>query len=69
LAALVTAPNGAADRWKGPYLDSAGGKVPPDPWGQPYEYRFPGVKNPGGYDVYSKGVDHTADTADDIGNW
>jgi len=27
------------------------------------------VKNPGGYDVYSKGIDKTADTADDIGNW
>src|SRR3954468_12759972 len=69
LAALVTAPNGAADKWKGPYLDASGGKLPADPWGQPYEYRYPGVKNPGGYDVYSKGADKTPDTADDIGNW
>jgi general secretion pathway protein G len=69
LAALVAAPSGAAEKWKGPYLDVAGGKVPVDPWGQPYEYRYPGVKNTGSYDVYSKGVDKTADTADDIGNW
>jgi len=69
LAALVAAPNGAADKWRGPYMDVAGGKLPVDPWGQPYEYRYPGVKNAGGYDLYSKGPDKTADTADDIGNW
>ena len=69
LAALITAPASAADKWKGPYLDSSGGKLPLDPWGQPYEYRSPGTKNAGGYDVYSRGPDKMADTADDIGNW
>lgn len=69
LAALITAPTNVADKWRGPYLDVTGGKLPLDPWGQPYEYRYPGVKNVGGYDLFSKGVDHTADTADDIGNW
>jgi len=69
LAALITAPNNAADKWRGPYLDTSGGKLPVDPWGQPYEYRYPGVKNPGGYDLYSRGPDKTAETADDIGNW
>lgn len=69
LAALLTAPSNAADKWRGPYLDVSGGKLPVDPWGQPYEYRYPGVKNPGGYDLYSKGPDKTAETADDIGNW
>jgi len=69
LAALITAPNGVTDKWHGPYLDVSGGKLPVDPWGQPYEYRYPGVKNPGGYDLYSKGPDKTAETADDIGNW
>lgn len=68
LAALITAP-GNNDKWRGPYLDVTGGKLPVDPWGQPYEYRYPGVKNAGGYDLYSKGVDKTAETADDIGNW
>ena len=69
LAALVTAPGSNAEKWRGPYLDVAGGKLPNDPFGQPYEYRYPGVKNVGGYDLYSKGVDKTAETADDIGNW
>lgn len=69
LAALITAPGNAAEKWRGPYLESTGGKVPQDPWGQPYEYRYPGVKNAGGYDLYSKGPDKTAETADDIGNW
>jgi len=69
LNALVVPSAGNADRWRGPYMDNTGGKVPLDPWGRPYEYRYPGVKNPGGYDLYSKGHDGTADTADDIGNW
>lgn len=69
LAALVAAPGNAGDKWRGPYLEVSGGKVPVDPWKQPYEYRYPGVKNPAGYDLYSKGRDKTADTADDIGNW
>jgi general secretion pathway protein G len=69
LAALIVAPSNGADKWRGPYLDVIGGKLPVDPWGQPYEYRYPGVKNPGSYDVYSKGPDKTAETADDIGNW
>ena len=69
LNALVNATAGNADRWKGPYMDAIGGKLPLDPWGQPYEYRYPGTKNTGGYDLYSRGPDKTADTADDIGNW
>lgn len=69
LAALVTAPTNNADRWKGPYLDVTGGKLPADPWGEPYQYRYPGTKNAGKYDIYSKGPDKAADTADDIGNW
>jgi len=69
LAALSVAPTGVAEKWRGPYIDVAGGKAPTDPWGQPYEYRYPGTKNPGGYDVFSKGPDKTPDTADDIGNW
>ncbi len=69
LAALVTAAGNQGEKWRGPYLEAAGGKAPVDPWGQPYEYRYPGVKNSGGYDLSSKGPDKTAGTADDIGNW
>lgn len=69
LEALVTAPSGKADKWKGPYIDAKGGKVPVDPWQQPYGYRYPGTKNKGSYDVFSKGKDGVEGTEDDIGNW
>ena len=69
LAALKTAPPGKTDRWRGPYLDESV-KVPVlDPWGEPYQYRYPGVHNKDGYDLWSKGPDKTDGTDDDIGNW
>jgi general secretion pathway protein G len=37
-----------------------------DPWGQPFGYRFPGTKDPKGYDLWSNGPDMKPDTADDI---
>jgi general secretion pathway protein G len=67
LAALVSAPAGKADRWRGPYIEE--GKVPLDPWGEPYGYRYPGTQNKSGYDVFSKGPNKTEGDADDIGNW
>ena len=67
LAALVTAPANRADRWRGPYLQDS--KLPVDPWGEPYQYRYPGVKNKNGFDLWSKGPDKTDGTDDDIGNW
>lgn len=69
IAALITAPNGKSDRWRGPYIESPGGKVPNDPWGEPYRYRYPGTKNKGSYDLYSIGPDKSDGTEDDIGNW
>jgi general secretion pathway protein G len=68
LEALVTAPSGKADRWKGPYIEAKGGKLPSDPWGEPYGYRYPGTRNKGTYDVFSKGADKV-EGEDDIGNW
>ncbi len=67
LQALITAPSAHADQWHGPYLADA--KLPRDPWGEPYVYRYPGIKNKSGYDIFSKGVDKTEGTKDDIGNW
>jgi general secretion pathway protein G len=64
LQALLTSPGSDNGRWKGPYIK----KMPEDPWGRPYEYRFPGTKNPSGYDLFSLGPDGTA-SGDDIGNW
>lgn len=64
LQALLTAPAGAGDRWKGPYLT----EDPIDPWGNAYQYRYPGVKNPSGYDIWSLGPDKV-DSDQNIGNW
>lgn len=66
LQALITPPANNADKWRGPYFE--GGKLPLDPWGQPYQYRRPGTKNPDGYDVFSFGPDGV-ESDDDIGNW
>ena len=69
LQALLVAPQGKADRWKGPYLDVTANKLPVDAWGEAYIYRYPGVKNKLGFDLSSKGPDKTEGTPDDIGNW
>jgi general secretion pathway protein G len=68
LNALLTPPANKAGSWRGPYVKEDGG-IPLDPWKQPYQYRFPGVKNKNGYDLWSKGPDEQDGTADDIGNW
>jgi general secretion pathway protein G len=67
LQALITAPASKTERWRGPYLQDS--KLPTDPWGEPYQYRYPGVKNKDRYDLWSKGPDKTDGTEDDIGNW
>ena len=63
LAALMTAPPSAGAKWNGPYLKKA---IPPDPWGNPYQYRAPGTR--GEYEVLSLGKDGqpggTGDNAD-----
>ncbi len=40
-----------------------------DPWAQPYQYRYPGTRNPDSYDLFSRGKDQKEGTEDDIGNW
>lgn len=68
LQALIAQPSGGkAGSWRGPYIE--GGKVPLDPWGEPYQYAYPGSKNKASYDLWSKGPDKQSGTADDIGNW
>jgi len=42
--------------------------VPLDPWGTPYQYRFPGSQNENSYDIFSFGPDKV-ESDDDIGNW
>jgi general secretion pathway protein G len=69
LQALLTAPPSKADKWQGPYLEVQGGKLPLDPWKNPYQYRYPGTHNKGSYDLWSMGPDGKDGTEDDIGNW
>ena len=68
LDALIKAPAGKEGKWNGPYLKEA--TKPEDPWGNAYQYRFPGTKNINGakgYDIWSLGPDGV-ESADDIGN-
>ena len=39
-----------------------------DPWGNPYQYRFPAQKSGKKYDLYSLGEDGV-ESEDDVGNW
>jgi general secretion pathway protein G len=41
-------------------------KVPDDPWGAPYMYRFPGKKRANEFEIISKGPDGMENTADDL---
>jgi general secretion pathway protein G len=54
LEALLQQPPDAA-RWNGPYVKRRDALT--DPWGQIYEYRFPGEH--GAYDLYTLGADRS----------
>ena len=67
LDSLITKP-GAVKNWKGPYL--AKNKVPKDPWGVDYIYKYPGEH--GDYEIISYGADENeGGTGDnkDIVSW
>ncbi len=49
------------DKWDGPYLTK---DIPSDPWNHPYEYCYPGVRNPDRFDVWTTSPDNQV-----IGNW
>jgi general secretion pathway protein G len=65
LAALVQQPSGQTN-WNGPYIR---GRVPTDPWGNSYIYRYPGQHNHNSFDLYSMGPDGQEGGEDDITNW
>jgi general secretion pathway protein G len=48
---LVERP-GSASNWNGPYVNNA---LMNDPWGNPYNYRYPGQHRT--YDIFSYGAD------------
>ncbi len=62
LQALVTQPQNdpRPTRWYQLFKE-----LPKDPWGSAYIYRYPGLKDPTGYDLYSAGADRIPDTPDD----
>lgn len=43
-------------------------ELPKDPWGNPYQYKFPAERSKKSYDIYSWGPDGK-EGEDDIGNW
>lgn len=63
LEALLRKPEGIKG-WKGPYIN----RLPEDPWGRPYIYRFWGRHNPADFDLLSLGGDCREGTADDTTN-
>jgi general secretion pathway protein G len=68
LEALVKAPEGAQDSWRGPYIKM----LRQDPWNHPYQYRIPSTHDLPGFDVWSFGADGTEGGEKenaDIGNW
>jgi general secretion pathway protein G len=68
LRVLVEPPSRDAQRWRGPYVRV----LRPDPWGNPYQYRNPGIRHPSSYDLWSRGadgVDGGEGEGADIGNW
>jgi general secretion pathway protein G len=68
LKLLVAPPTTDAAKWRGPYVK----QVRNDPWGEPYQYRCPGIHHPHSFDLWSRGADR-ADGGEgknaDLGNW
>lgn len=62
LNALVERPEGVK-RWR-QYLE----EEMLDPWGVPYQYRYPSQKSKKRYDIWSFGEDGV-ESEDDLGNW
>jgi general secretion pathway protein G len=67
LEALVQQPP-SAPRWNGPYLKKGDALI--DPWGEMYQYRFPGEH--GDYDLFTLGADRAVGGEgenQDVTNW
>ena len=68
LKVLVEPPSGDEKKWRGPYVK----QVRNDPWGNPYQYRCPGLHHTSSFDLWSRGADGAdggEGQAADIGNW
>ena len=69
LKVLVDPPTGDdAKNWRGPYIK----QLRNDPWGNAYQYRYPGTHHPTSFDIWSRGEggqDGGEGNMADIGNW
>lgn len=65
LGVLVQQPGTQVKEWHGPYIK----RIPTDPWGNAYVYRYPGQVNTRGADLLSYGPDGHEGGGDDIDNW
>ena len=68
LKVLVEPPSAEETKWRGPYINL----LRPDPWGEAYQYKCPGVHHPLRFDLWSRGADKAdggEEKAADIGNW
>src|ERR1017187_9418881 len=68
LKVLVEAPAGEDKKWRGPHIKL----LRPDPWGNPYQYRVPGMHHVTTFDVWSRGADGQDGGEGpnaDVGNW
>ena len=69
LEVLVDPPADDEDKkWRGPYIKA----LRDDPWGNPFQYRSPGTRGVGAFDLWSMGADGAdggEEEGADIGNW
>lgn len=68
LLSLVEPPATEDKKWRGPYIKM----LRPDPWGEPFQYRSPGTRRTGAFDLWSRGADKAdggENEGEDIGNW
>ncbi len=63
LGALSAAPAGLPNnKWAGPYAEKV---IPPDPWGNPYQYELTGAES---FHIWSWGPDGSDGSGDEINN-
>jgi len=66
LKVLVEKPANDDGKWRGPYIKM----LRPDPWGQPYQYKYPGTHHTTGPDLWAIDPDKANGAAGaEIGNW
>jgi len=66
LKALVEKPANDDGKWRGPYIKM----LRPDPWGKPFQYKFPGTHHASGPDLWTSDPDKAnGSESAEIGNW